>query len=83
MSEAYRGAAGSFARILTILGLFSIPCYSATVDDKEEWMKLAEQASAEQDPDKLVALVQEINRLIDEKTARLDALRKSDSPKQP
>ena len=38
---------------------------------KEEWMRLCEQAAYEQDPEKLMALVQEINRLLDEKHQRL------------
>lgn len=37
----------------------------------EEWLKLCEQASVEQDPDKLVALTREICRLLDERGKRL------------
>jgi hypothetical protein len=40
---------------------------------KERWQKLCQQAEVEQDPDKLLELVQEINRLLDEKAARLNA----------
>lgn len=35
--------------------------------NKERWLQLCEQAAAEQDPDKLFRLVQEINRLLEEK----------------
>ncbi len=39
--------------------------------NKEEWLKLCEQAAAEQDPDKLVILTREICRLLDERTKTL------------
>jgi hypothetical protein len=39
--------------------------------DHERWMELCEQTSVEQDPVKLLELVKEINRLLDEKDARL------------
>lgn len=38
---------------------------------KEEWMQLCEQAALEQDSGKLVELVVEINRMLDEKEQRL------------
>ena len=38
---------------------------------KEYWMHLCEQAANEQDPDKLMELVEEINRLLEEKEQRL------------
>jgi hypothetical protein len=41
------------------------------VQHNEEWMRLCEKAAVEQDPDKLVALAQEICRLLDEKEKRL------------
>ena len=44
--------------------------------DKERWLKLCEQAAIEQDPKKLIELVEEINRLLGEKQNRLDRLRK-------
>jgi len=40
---------------------------------KEHWLELAERASAEQDPKKLLVLVQELNRLLDEREARVRA----------
>jgi len=40
---------------------------------KEEWMRLCEMAANEQDSNKLLALVKEINRLLEEKEARLRA----------
>jgi hypothetical protein len=39
--------------------------------DKERWKQLCEQAANEQDPKKLIALVQEINRLLEAKRKRL------------
>ena len=38
---------------------------------KEIWMQLCERAASEQDPDKLMELVREINRLLEEKERRL------------
>ena len=38
---------------------------------KEEWMQMCEQAVIEQDSEKLMALVTEINRMLDEKEQRL------------
>jgi hypothetical protein len=38
---------------------------------KEHWMELCEQAANEQDPDKLVTLVKEINDLLEAKETRL------------
>jgi hypothetical protein len=41
----------------------------------ERWKQLCEQAAVEQDPDKLIALTQEINRLLTDKEERLKNLR--------
>jgi hypothetical protein len=38
---------------------------------RERWMHLCEQAALEQDPEKLMELVSEINRLLEEKEKRL------------
>jgi hypothetical protein len=38
---------------------------------KEEWMQLCERAAVEQDAGKLMELVSEINRILDEKENRL------------
>ena len=45
-------------------------------DIKERWQELCEIATKEQDPAKMLALVQEINRLLEEKQARLDEARR-------
>jgi hypothetical protein len=47
-------------------------------EKKERWRVLCEQAAVEQNPAKLHALIKEINRLLDEKKARL-----KDNAKQP
>ena len=47
--------------------------------NKESWIQLPEQAAVEQDPDKLLELVNELNALLEEKESRLAALRKADS----
>ena len=46
---------------------------------KERWLHLCEMAANEQDPDKLVALVTEINRILEEKEQRLKRLRERHS----
>jgi hypothetical protein len=46
---------------------------------KERWMHLCEMAANEQDPDKLVQLVSEINKLLEQKEERLFQQRKSES----
>jgi hypothetical protein len=38
---------------------------------KEQWMQLCEQAAVEQDAEKLLVLINEINRMLDEKERRL------------
>lgn len=40
-------------------------------EKKELWWKLCEQAAKEQDPEKLLELAKEINRLLEEKEVRL------------
>jgi len=37
------------------------------VENKERWMELAAQAATEQDPQRLMALIKEINLLLEEK----------------
>jgi hypothetical protein len=44
-------------------------------EKKERWMELCEQAADEQNPDKLLAMIQEINRLLEEKERRLKGVR--------
>lgn len=43
-------------------------------EKKERWMQLCAQAAVEQDPEKLLALVKEINDLLEEKERRLGLL---------
>ena len=45
--------------------------YSQAMKDPEKWRDLCAQAAAEQDPKKLMELVREITRLLDEKQCRL------------
>jgi hypothetical protein len=52
-------------------------------ETKERWFQLAQLAAVEQDPEKLIALVQEINRLLDEKEKRLNQKRSDAGPIQP
>ena len=40
-------------------------------ENRERWMQLCEQAANEQDPEKLMELVAEINRLLEAKDRRL------------
>jgi hypothetical protein len=46
-------------------------CKPMKGETAELWRKLCEQAAVEQDPEKLLELASEINRLLDEKEARL------------
>ena len=62
---------------------YSDRTWTGTVKDKEKWMELCEQAAVEQDTGRLMTLIQEIERLLQEKEDRLDALRKgSNRPKE-
>jgi hypothetical protein len=42
---------------------------------KERWLELAELAAREQDSDKMIALIEEINCILEEKEQRLKSLR--------
>jgi hypothetical protein len=44
----------------------------------ERWRKLCEQAAAEQDPEKLMELIREIDSLLEQKKQRLLSQRKAD-----
>jgi hypothetical protein len=39
--------------------------------DNSHWLELCQQASVEEDPEKLLELIHEINRLLDDKEKRL------------
>jgi hypothetical protein len=51
-------------------------------ENKDRWMELCAQAAVEQDPQKLLVLVQEINRLLEEKETRARArfTKRADNP---
>jgi hypothetical protein len=46
----------------------------------ERWKELAEQASQEQDPNKLLELVREINQLLEQKERRLRGMLRDTEP---
>jgi hypothetical protein len=46
-------------------------------EKRERWMSLCEKAAQEQDPEKLMLLVQEITQLLDEKQERLKSVQAS------
>lgn len=48
-------------------------------EEKERWRELCELASTEQDPNRLMELISEINRLLAEKEHRLQQLRSGKS----
>jgi hypothetical protein len=52
-------------------------------EKKERWMELCAQAAVEQDPEKLHALVEEIDRLLQEKEDRLSKAHTPSDPAQP
>jgi cell shape-determining protein MreC len=56
-------------------GIFWIRCF-ALGKFGERWRKLCEQAAIEQDSDRLLELIKEINRLLEEKEERLKSARK-------
>jgi hypothetical protein len=45
-------------------------------ETKERWMELAEQAANEQDPQRLLKLVEEINQMLEAKEKRLNEAKK-------
>jgi hypothetical protein len=49
------------------------------MNDKEKWMELCAQAAVEQDPEKMLDLVREINRLLEEKEERLNGARRGNA----
>jgi hypothetical protein len=51
-------------------------------ETRERWQKLCEQAAVEQDPEKLMKLVAEIDRLLSEKQQRLEQSRQQRSKAQ-
>lgn len=52
-------------------------------ENTERWMQLCSQAAVEQDPKKLMALVEEILRLLEDKERRLGILPPKPDPKAP
>ena len=44
-------------------------------EKKERWMELCARAATEQDPEKLMELVREINALLEEKERRLGIIK--------
>ena len=44
----------------------------------ERWQEVCEQIAVEQDPKRFMSLVDELNRLLEEKERRLDALNQSE-----
>jgi hypothetical protein len=51
---------------------------NVAMKDNPHWMELCQQASVEEDPEKMMELIREINRLLDDKEERL----KRESPKK-
>jgi hypothetical protein len=49
-------------------------------EKSERWMELAKQAVNEQDPEKLMAIIREIDRLLEEKLSRLRGQRPIQPP---
>ena len=46
-------------------------------DNEERWRKLCEEAAKEQDPDRLLELVREINQMLEDEERRLQGKPKS------
>jgi hypothetical protein len=54
--------------------------YTMQGETREDWMKLCERAAVEQDPEKLIRLAKEIDRMLGDKEYRL--LRKRDDQRR-
>jgi hypothetical protein len=63
------GTGQSRARKGATVGVRGNPVY--VLKNKERWELLCEQAAKEQDPEKLLALTNEINLILEEKERRL------------
>jgi len=50
--------------------------------ERELWLELCAQAADEQDPEKLMQLVEQINQLLEEKEARLSGAKSHESASQ-
>lgn len=60
---------------MLLLGLSDTQWCVMESSNKERWLQLAELAAKERDPAKLIALVEEINRVLKEKEQLLKAAR--------
>jgi hypothetical protein len=65
-----RGASMSVLPI-AVAGLPDWRFHTMQGNVKEHWMELCEKATVEQDSEKLMALIQEINRMLEKKEDRL------------
>ena len=52
-------------------------------ETKERWLEICERVAIEQDPDKFLQLVRELNDLLEEKQNRIRALRKPTEKQRP
>jgi len=52
-------------------------------ENTERWLQLCAQAAVEQDPKKLLDLVSEINKLLEQKERRLGILPENTDPSSP
>ena len=57
--------------LVAALAFTRTEAYAMKGETKEHWTQLCQLAASEQDPDKLLALVKEINRMLEEKEKRL------------
>ena len=71
MHRDYFGRSGLNSSIQSSGSLAVLAETGGPMEDNERWKELCSLASTEQDPDKLLALVEEINRLLDEREQRL------------
>jgi hypothetical protein len=69
----------SFARIEPVHPATAKAVEGYMQDKSERWRRLCELASVEQDPEKLIQLVREINCLLEEKRKRLNGRPESSS----
>ena len=62
---------GAASVIITAENLLPVAICCLQGETKQRWQSLSEQAATEQDPQLVMALIEEINRLLEEKEKRL------------
>lgn len=70
-----RDVHGTYTRVDVSLSSIEVPTFLMQGQIKERWQALCEQAATEQNPERLMELIEEINRLLAAKEERLNRQR--------